>query len=92
MGEESMARASIPDVADLRRGFKGQILLPGEGGYDEARRVWNAMVDRRPAIIARWASPWDVGRAVRFGRAPGIDIAVRSGGHSVLGCPFPMGD
>ena len=49
--------ADIRDVARLRRGFQGQILLPEAGAYHQARQVWNAMVDRRPAVIARCASP-----------------------------------
>ena len=54
------------DVTRLRQGFEGQVLLPDEDGYHQARRVWNAIVDRRPAIIARCASPSDVAAAVRF--------------------------
>ena len=73
------------DVARLRHQFQGQILLPDEGGYHQARQVWNAMVDRRPAIIARCASPADVAAAVGFARARDLEIGVRCGGHSVLG-------
>jgi hypothetical protein len=47
------------DAAVLRGGFEGQILLPGEEGYDAARRVWNVMVDKRPAVIARCSSTAD---------------------------------
>jgi FAD/FMN-containing dehydrogenase len=79
------------DVAALRRGFAGQILLPDEDAYDETRRVWNAMVDRRPAIIARCASPSDVATALRFGRRRDLEIGVRGGGHSVLGLAVPDG-
>ena len=84
----------VPDgaeVARLRRGFQGQVLLPDQDGYHTARRVWNAMVDRRPAIIARCKSPADVAAAVRFGRALGLEIGVRCGGHSVLGLSVPDG-
>ena len=77
------------DVARLRRGFQGQILLPEEGAYDQARQVWNAMVDRRPAIITRCASPADVAAAVGFARARDLEIGVRCGGHSVLGLSVP---
>ena len=79
----------IRDVARLRRGFQGQILLPEEGAYHQARQVWNAMVDRRPAIIARCASPSDVAAAVGFARARDLEIGVRCGGHSVLGLSVP---
>jgi FAD/FMN-containing dehydrogenase len=80
-----------PDLAWLHRGFQGQILLPDQDGYHQARQVWNAMVDRRPAVIARCASPADVAAAVRFGRALGLEIGVRCGGHSVLGISVPEG-
>jgi FAD/FMN-containing dehydrogenase len=79
------------DVGGLSRGFQGQVLLPGQGGYDQARQVWNAMVDRRPAVIARSASPTDVAAAVTFARAQGLEFGVRCGGHSVLGISVPEG-
>jgi FAD/FMN-containing dehydrogenase len=78
-------------VAPLRRGYQGQVLLPGEDGYDDARQVWNAMVDRRPAVVARCASPADVAAAVRFARGRDLEIGVRCGGHSVLGLSVPEG-
>ena len=80
-----------PSVATLRREFRGQILLPDDDAYHEARQVWNAMVDRRPAIIARCARPSDVAAALRFGRSQGLEIGVRGGGHSVLGFAVPEG-
>jgi FAD/FMN-containing dehydrogenase len=88
MVKESIATDSR-DVARLRRGFQGQILLPEEGAYHQARQVWNAMVDRRPAIITRCASPADVAAAVGFARARDLEIGVRCGGHSVLGLSVP---
>jgi FAD/FMN-containing dehydrogenase len=90
MVKRSIAAGSR-DVAQLRRRFQGQVLLPGQDGYHQARRVWNAMVDRRPAVVARCASPADVAAAVRFGRAQGLEIGVRCGGHSVLGLSVPDG-
>ncbi|MDB5078011.1 MAG: linked oxidase domain protein [Chloroflexi bacterium] len=80
-----------PSVASLRRGFQGQILLPNDDAYEEARLVWNAMIDRRPAIIARCARPADVIAALRFGRSQGLEIGVRGGGHNVLGFAVPDG-
>jgi FAD/FMN-containing dehydrogenase len=71
--------------------FEGLVLQPGEDGYDEARTVWNAMVDRRPAVIARCANTADVVAAVQFGRANELEIGVRCGGHSVVGHPVPEG-
>jgi len=79
------------EAAGLRRGFQGQVLLPGQGGYDQARRVWNAMVDRRPGLVARCASPADVAAAVGFARAHELEVGVRCGGHSVLGISVPDG-
>jgi len=83
--------ADSPDLARLRRRFDGQVLLPGEPGYDEARQVWNAMVDRRPAAIARCASVADVAAAVGFAQAQELEMGVRCGGHSVLGISVPEG-
>jgi hypothetical protein len=57
-------------VAALRTRFRGALLQPGEEGYDEARRVWNGAIDRRPALIARCVGRDDVVEAVRFGREP----------------------
>jgi FAD/FMN-containing dehydrogenase len=79
------------NIASLRRGFQGQILLPDDDAYDEARQIWNAMVDRRPAIIARCSCPSDVAAALRFGRDRDLEIAVRGGGHNVLGFAVPEG-
>jgi FAD/FMN-containing dehydrogenase len=69
----------------LRETFTGDLVLPGDPGYDHAREVFNAMIDRRPALIARCATSADVAAAVGFGRAIGLEIAVRGGGHSVAG-------
>lgn len=67
----------------------GQVLLPGDPGYDEARTVWNAMVDRRPRLIVRAASVDDVVAAVRTARELDLEIGIRGGGHSVLGQAVP---
>jgi FAD/FMN-containing dehydrogenase len=91
MGKRPM---DMPDGAELmrrRRGFHGQALLPDQDGYHTARRVWNAMVDRRPAVIARCTSPAAVAAAVRFGRTQDLELGVRCGGHSVLGLSVPNG-
>ena len=69
----------------------GTLLLPGEPGFDDARTVWNAMVDRRPRVIVRCASVRDVVGAVRAARELDLEIGVRSGGHGVLGLAVPDG-
>ncbi len=68
-----------------------EILRPGDPGYDEARQVWNAMVDRRPALIARCREARDVVSAVALARREGLEIGVRCGGHSVVGLAVPEG-
>jgi FAD/FMN-containing dehydrogenase len=72
-------------LADLRMHFRGPLLRQGDEGYDEARQVWNAMVDHYPALIARCRGTADVVAAVNFGRERGLRISVRGGGHNVAG-------
>jgi FAD/FMN-containing dehydrogenase len=74
------------DVLDhFRAQLRGPLLLPGEPGYDSVRTLWNAMVDRHPALIVRCAGTADVRASVAFARAHGLPLAVRAGGHSVAG-------
>lgn len=73
------------DVDDLRAGLRGELLSPGQAGYDEARRLWNPAFDRHPALIARCLGAADVKRAVGFAAAHGLLTAVRGGGHSFSG-------
>jgi FAD/FMN-containing dehydrogenase len=69
----------------LRRVLDGQLLLPGSGDYDQARKVWNGSIDRYPAAIARCTGVADVVAALRHAREQGLPIAVRGGGHNVAG-------
>jgi FAD/FMN-containing dehydrogenase len=82
-GRKILLRAA--DVEDFRAGLRGQLLLPGASGYDDARKIFNGMFDRRPALIARCLGAADVVRAVQFARTYGLLVAVRGGGHSLSG-------
>ena len=82
------APTSIVDdaaLAELRGSFAGDLIRPGDGGYEEHRRVWNGSIDRRPALVARCTGVADVLAAVRFARDRNLLTAVRSGGHSFPG-------
>ena len=70
----------------FRRGFCGQVLLPGDTGYDSARRIWNASIDKHPGLIARCSEAADVVRAVKFSRANNLLVADKSGGHNGNAC------
>jgi len=72
-------------IDDLRAEVRGAVVTPGDDGYDEARAVYNAMHDRRPAAVVRYADAADVIAAVRYARDHSLDLAVRAGGHSVPG-------
>ena len=74
-----------PAVEELRKGLRGPLLQPGDAGYDAARTIDNAMIDRRPALIARCAGVADVLTAVRFARQHKVLVSVRAGGHNVAG-------
>lgn len=69
----------------LQERFAGTIIRPDDGAYDEARTLFNAMIDRRPAVIAQCRSTADVVEAIRFARDSDLEIAVRGGGHGVAG-------
>ena len=72
-------------VHDFAANLRGSLLHPGDSGYDEARKVWNGMIDRRPALVARCAGPADVIAAVRFARSQGLLVSVKGGGHNITG-------
>jgi len=77
---------STTQLADaLREGFSGRVLEPGQPGYDESRLLFNPMIDRRPAMVARCATTADVVAAVNTARDSGLVVAVRCGGHSFSG-------
>jgi FAD binding domain-containing protein/berberine-like enzyme len=80
-----MAEAGEEVYSSLLERFKGDLLRPGAGGYDEARAVWNGMFVRTPALIARCADVSDLQNAIRAAREAGIVTAIRCGGHSLAG-------
>ena len=81
-GDTILESAVVRKFAD---GLRGGLLGPDDGGYDEARKVWNGMIDRRPALIARCAGVADVIVAVRFARTHELLVSVRGGGHNITG-------
>lgn len=72
-------------VSDLRAAIRGRVIAPGDAGYDAARTVFYGGIDRRPAVIVRAADATDVSRIVSLAREAGLELAVRSGGHSTVG-------
>ena len=82
VGVEAVAERELQRfAADLH----GKVLSPADAGYDEARKVWNGMIDRRPGLIARCADASDVVKAVDFARANDLLVALKGGGHSFPG-------
>src|SRR5256885_14023602 len=73
-------------LAELTAGLRGQLVGRDDPAYDEARKIWNGSIDKRPALIARCAGVADVMAAVKFARQHGLQVAVRSGGR-----PRPRG-
>ena len=82
-GTEAVLRETA--VADFKKSLRGQVLRPGDDGYEGARKIWNGMIDKRPALIARCASDADVIKCVNFDRATDLVVAVRGGGHNIAG-------
>ena len=72
-------------IDELRASLRGDVLLPYEDGYDASRRVWNSMIDKHPAVIARCTGTSDVVAAVNTARRHGVALAVKGGGHNVAG-------
>jgi FAD/FMN-containing dehydrogenase len=80
-----MKDTSKEATRNLRSKVKGQIVLPSDQDYDEVRKIWNAMIDRRPALIVRCAETSDVPHAISFARENGLEISVRGAGHNIAG-------
>ena len=78
--------ATDPGVIDaFAAGLRGGVLRSGDEGYDDARSIWNGLIDRRPALIVRCAGAADVVDAVNFAREQGLLLSVKGGGHNVAG-------
>lgn len=82
---EHIGEIHLENTHTLKTHFAGQVILPGDVGYDEARRVWNGMIDKYPSLIVRPLHSTDVIAAVNFARENRLQIAVRGGGHNVAG-------
>jgi FAD/FMN-containing dehydrogenase len=80
-----MTMVQARTIEELKRSFAGEILRPSDAAYDNARTIWNAMIDKRPAVIARCATTADVVAALRCARDTGLVLAVRGGGHNIAG-------
>src|SRR6516225_861886 len=85
--EKGSKRTTLDSAAveTLRAELRGDLLDPASPAYDAARVVWNGLIDRRPALIARCRNSADVAASVRFARDHGLAVAIRSGGHNVAG-------
>jgi FAD/FMN-containing dehydrogenase len=80
-----MATQTSKAKEELKGTIKGNILVPDDSGYDEARQIWNAMINRRPAVIVQAAAADDVAPAIAFAREQGLDISIRGAGHNIAG-------
>ena len=72
-------------IEHLKEIVKGQIVLPDDPNYNEVRKIWNAMIDRRPAVIVQCAEADDVPHAISYARDSGLEISIRGGGHNIAG-------
>src|SRR5919197_1685992 len=72
-------------IATIKGTIKGRVLTPDDPNYDEARQIWNAMINRHPAVIVQPADAGDVGPAIQFARANALEISVRGAGHNIAG-------
>jgi hypothetical protein len=80
-----MSAITKAKIDEFKTQFQGDVVLPGDTGYDEVRQIWNAMIDRRPALIARCTRPEDVVQAVKFARKESLLVSIRGGGHNIAG-------
>src|SRR4029079_18222680 len=84
-GRSARGGVLMETVAALRSIVAGEVIGPDDPGFDEARAIWNGMIDRRPAAIVRAGGVGDIAPTIGAARALGLPIAVRGGGHNVAG-------
>jgi FAD/FMN-containing dehydrogenase len=87
--EAVMAETHL-DTSHWQKLFQGQLLLQSDNEYNSVRRIWNGMIDKKPALIVRCASPADVRSAVKLARKERMTISVRGGGTELPETPFVM--
>ena len=83
--DNTTGRLNASEIEALVAGIRGEVLTPRDGAYDAARKIWNGMVDRRPAVIVRCSNAQDVRHAVNFAREHRMLVSVRGGGHHIAG-------
>jgi len=80
-----MAKIDDETIRKFKGSLRGELIQPNDASYDDARKIWNGMIDKRPALIARCTGAVDVINAVNFACANKLLVAVRGGGHNVAG-------
>ena len=80
-----MDTVATGEINDFQTTLRGTLLRPDDPGYDQSRQIWNAMIDKRPAMIVRCAGTADVLASVKFAREHGLPLAIRGGGHNIAG-------
>jgi hypothetical protein len=85
LAERTESPLSQTAVSDLRKALRGPLLQPADPGYSEARSIWNGMVTKKPALIARVSGTADIATCVNFARENGLPLSVRGGGHNIAG-------
>jgi FAD/FMN-containing dehydrogenase len=80
-----MATQLSEAISRIKDAIKGRVLTPDDAEYDEARQIWNAMIDRRPAVIVQPADAGDIWPAIEFSRAHALEISARGAAHNIAG-------
>src|SRR6516225_3776952 len=83
--EKGMINISKEITENLKSNIKGQIVLPSDSNYNKIREIWNAMIERRPALIVRCAEANDVPHAISFARENGLELSIRGAAHNLAG-------